>query len=80
MSVSGLVTLNGGLETYSGGIPSNTNTIINASGYMVVPGYADENAVIAAWPPSTPHSGILVVGGTSLMWCNGTSWLSGVLA
>lgn len=78
LGVSGLVTLNGGLSTYSGGISSNT--VINSSGYMVVPGYVDEAAVIAAWPPSTPHSGILVVGGTSLMWCNGTNWLSGVLA
>jgi hypothetical protein len=78
LGVSGLATLNGGLDTYSGGISSNT--IINASGYMVVPGYTDEDAVIAAWPPSTPHSGILVVGGTSLMWCDGTNWLSGVLA
>jgi hypothetical protein len=79
LGVSGVATLHGGLETYSGGLPAHT--VINASGFLTIPGYPNEAAVIAALPPSPPHSGVLAVGGgTSIMWCDGTSWLSGVLA
>jgi len=79
LNASGLVTLNGGLSTHSGDI-STTHTIINASGFSIIHGYANENAVKSAYPASPPHSGVLAVGGNSLMWCNGTSWLSGILA
>jgi hypothetical protein len=78
LGVSGVATLHGGLETYSGGLPAHT--VINSSGFMVVPGFATSGDVITAMPPSPPHSGVLAVGGTYLMWCNGTTWLSGVLA
>jgi hypothetical protein len=79
VSISGTTTIHGGLETFSN-TPSGliTQTIVNTSGHMIVPGYATSGDVITAFPPSPPHSGVLAVGGGYLMWCNGTSWLSGI--
>jgi len=59
---------------------ASTNTVINSSGFMMIPGYSTSGEVITAMPPSLPHSGVFAVGGTHLMWCNGTTWLSGILA
>ena len=79
LNASGLATFNAGIST-SSNTPSGliTQTIVNTSGHMIVPGYATSGDVITAFPPSPPHSGVLAVGGGYLMWCDGTSWLSGI--
>ena len=74
LGVSGVTTLHGGLETYSGGLPAHT--VINASGFLTIPVYATTAAVEAALPASEHNSGVIAVGGNSFMVCNGYSWFT----
>ena len=74
ISVSGVSTLHGGLETYTGGLPAHT--VINASGFLTIPVYANASAVEAALPAAQHNKGVIAIGGSDFMVCNGTVWLT----